>query len=48
MNVADTAAWVRGEWHRADMRLVMDTDPLSECEQPLSNREGDGEPIVPA
>ena len=41
MNVTDTAARARGEWRQANMKLCMDTLPLSECEQSLSNHERD-------
>ena len=47
-NVTDTAARVRGEWRHAVGMSNMDPEPLSDCEQPLSIRERDGGPVVPA
>ena len=47
-HVTDPAAQVRGEWHHAVAMSNVDTEPLSEYEQPLPNCERDGGPVVPA
>ena len=41
MGVTDTSARVRGEWRHAVAMSNVDTEPLSEYEQPLSIRERD-------
>ncbi|MBQ6205880.1 MAG: hypothetical protein IJK52_02235 [Oscillospiraceae bacterium] len=48
MSVRDTTARVRGEWRHAVAMSNVDTEPLSEYEQPLPIRERDDGPVVPA
>ena len=47
MNVTDAATRVRRDWRHAVAMSNVDTEPLSEYEQPLPIRKRGGGPVVP-